>query len=132
MHGLLGKEFEAFAASFEQPGHRGLRVNTLKVSVEDFSWKRPFTLEPVGKFEPAGFRVVDESQPGSHPYHAAGLYYMQEPAAMTVGTLLRPQPGEWVLDLAAAPGGKSTHIASLMKDEGLLVANDVDRGGCVS
>jgi NOL1/NOP2/sun family putative RNA methylase len=128
MRGLLGVEFAAFLASYEQPGHRGLRVNTLKVSGEDFSSKQPFALEPVGDFEPAGFRVVDESQPGSHPYHAAGLYYLQEPAAMTVAALMQPQPGEWVLDLAAAPGGKSTHIASLSGDEGLLVANDVDRG----
>ena len=127
MQGLLGTEFEAFRATFEQPVHRGLRVNTLKVSAEDFSRKRPFALEAVGDFEPTGFRVMDESQPGRHPYHAAGLYYMQEPAAMTVGALLRPQPGEWVLDLAAAPGGKSTHIASLLGNEGLLVANDIDR-----
>ena len=128
MRRRLGDEFAAFVATFEQPGHRGLRVNTLKVSGQNFSRKRPFTLEPVGDFEPAGFRVVDESQPGSHPYHVAGLYYLQEPAAMTVAALMRPQPGEWVLDLAAAPGGKSTHIASLLGDEGLLVANDVDRG----
>jgi 16S rRNA C967 or C1407 C5-methylase (RsmB/RsmF family)/NOL1/NOP2/fmu family ribosome biogenesis protein len=128
MQGLLGDEFAAFVATFEQPEHRGLRVNTLKLSGEDFSRKRPFALEPVGDFEPAGFRIVDESQPGSHPYHAAGLYYLQEPAAMTVAALMQPQPGEWVLDLAAAPGGKSTHIASLLGDEGLLVANDVDRG----
>lgn len=128
MQGLLGDEFGAFVASFEQPEHRGLRVNTLKLSGEDFSRKRPFALDPAGDFEPAGFRIVDESQPGSHPYHAAGLYYLQEPAAMTVAALMQPQPGEWVLDLAAAPGGKSTHIASLLGDEGLLVANDLDRG----
>ena len=128
MQGLLEEEFRAFVATFAEPVHRGLRVNTLKVSGGDFSRKRPFRLEPVGEFEPAGFRLVDDSQPGSHPYHAAGLYYMQEPAAMTIGALLQPQPGEWVLDLAAAPGGKSTHIASLLGDDGLLVANDVDRG----
>lgn len=128
MQELLPEEFGAFVVSFDQPGHRGLRVNTLKISGEDFSRKRLFALEPVGELEPAGFRVVDESQPGSHPFHAAGLYYMQEPAAMTVAALMQPQPGEWVLDLAAAPGGKSTHIASLLGNEGLLVANDLDRG----
>ena len=128
MRGLLGDEFGAFEASFDEPVHRGLRVNTLKVSEEDFSRKRPFVLEAVGEFELAGFRLVDDVPTGSHPYHAAGLYYMQEPAAMTVAALLQPQPGELILDLAAAPGGKSTHIAALLGDEGLLVANDVDRG----
>ena len=74
------------------------------------------------------FRVLDESQPGSHPYHAAGLYYLQEPSAMVVASLIRPKPGEFVLDLAAAPGGKSTHLAAMMDNTGLLVANDTNRG----
>ncbi len=63
--------------------------------------------------------------PGKHPYHAAGLYYLQEPSAMAVAELLDPQPGERVLDLAAAPGGKATHIASLMQGQGLLIANEI-------
>ena len=63
--------------------------------------------------------------PGKHPYHAAGLYYLQDPSAMAVAELLAPQPGERVLDLAAAPGGKATHIASLMQGQGLLVANEI-------
>lgn len=66
--------------------------------------------------------------PGKHPYHWAGLYYLQEPSAMVVGAVTRPQPGEWVCDLAAAPGGKSTHLSALMGDTGLLVSNEVDRG----
>ncbi|MBE2202140.1 MAG: RsmF rRNA methyltransferase first C-terminal domain-containing protein [Anaerolinea sp.] len=128
MRRLLGAEFAAFAASYEQEARIGLRVNTLKIDVADFSSKAPFTLTPVGAYEPAGFHVADEAKPGRHPYHAAGLYYMQEPSAMAVAALLDPQPGEWVLDLAAAPGGKATHLIARMKDQGLLVANDVDRG----
>ncbi len=127
MRHLLGDEYAAFAASYAQEAHMGLRVNTLKIGAANFSSKSPFTLTPVGDYEPAGFRVADEERPGRHPYHAAGLYYLQEPSAMAVATLLDPQPGEWVLDLAAAPGGKATHLITRMNDQGLLVANDVDR-----
>lgn len=126
MKQLLGDEYGAFAASYAQPPHVGLRVNTLKLSVADFTSKRPFALKAVGDHAPAGFLVTDSSKPGRHPYHAAGLYYLQEPSAMAVAPLLDPQPGDWVLDLAAAPGGKTTHLAALMADTGLLVANDID------
>jgi NOL1/NOP2/sun family putative RNA methylase len=125
---LLGEEFPAFAQSYAVPPQVGLRINTLKISLADFSSNSPFALKPVGDYEPAGFRVAPEAQPGRHPYHAAGLYYLQEPAAMAVAALLQPEPGDWVLDLAAAPGGKTSHLASLMADEGLLVANDVHTG----
>ena len=64
----------------------------------------------------AGFTIVeDDAEPGKHPYHAAGLYYLQDPSAMAVAELLDPQPGERVLDLAAAPGGKATHITAKMR-----------------
>jgi 16S rRNA C967 or C1407 C5-methylase (RsmB/RsmF family)/NOL1/NOP2/fmu family ribosome biogenesis protein len=137
MQRLLGAEYAAFAASLAEPGQVGLRVNTLKLSAEDFSRISPFTLTAVGAYEPAGFLVTDESRPGRHPYHAAGLYYLQEPAAMVVGAtlaaMLRARRGAddgppWALDLAAAPGGKATHLAARLGDAGLLVANDVHRG----
>ncbi len=124
---LLGAEYDAFAASYAQAAQVGLRINTLKISTADFSSKSPFPLTPVGDYEPAGFRLADEERPGRHPYHAAGLFYLQEPSAMAVAALLDPQPGEWVLDLAAAPGGKATHLIARMHDQGLLVANDVSR-----
>lgn len=126
MKRLLGPEFAAFAASYTQPPLMGLRVNTRKIAPADFNNISPFALKPVGAYAPAGFVVADESKPGSHPYHAAGLYYLQEPSAMAVAQLVNPQPGEWVLDIAAAPGGKTTHLSALMADTGLLVANDID------
>ncbi len=128
MAGLLGEEFEQFAQSYGEATAVGLRVNTLKLSAADFSTLSPFALKAVGPHEPDGFLVTDDSKPGSHPYHAAGLYYLQEPSAMVVGGLVDAQPGELVLDLAAAPGGKATHLAAQLQGRGLLVANDVHTG----
>ena len=128
MAGLLGDEFAQFAQSYSETLAVGLRVNTLKLSAADFSTLSPFALKAVGPREPAGFLVTDGSKPGSHPYHAAGLYYLQEPSAMVVGGLVAAEPGELVLDLAAAPGGKATHLAAQMQGRGLLVANDVHTG----
>lgn len=136
-------EYDAFLSAFSNPPRAGLRVNTLKISIRDFISIAPFSLAPVGDWEPAGFFVMDESRPGRHPFHDAGLYYLQEPSAMVAAALLGAAPGEMILDLAAAPGGKSTHLASLMADpaagpvsplrraldaDGLLVANDVHAG----
>ncbi|MBM3144606.1 MAG: hypothetical protein FJ010_06470 [Chloroflexi bacterium] len=124
MQQLLGDEYAAFLASYDQPPDVGLRVNTSKLSRREFQTISPFDLKPIPWSE-AGFVVPPEARPGKHPYHAAGLYYLQDPSAMAVAELLSPQPGERVLDIAAAPGGKSTHISALMGGEGLLVANDL-------
>ncbi|MFQ5854935.1 MAG: RsmB/NOP family class I SAM-dependent RNA methyltransferase [Anaerolineae bacterium] len=124
MERLLGSEYGQFLASYQVPPAVGLRVNTLKVSPRRFLALTPFNLTSIPG-SPAGFLVSGGELPGRHPYHAAGLYYLQDPAAMAVTELLNPQPGERVLDLAAAPGGKATHIASLMQNEGLLVANEI-------
>ncbi len=125
MSRLLGEEeYMAFQQALAGRPHVGLRVNTLKIAPDALAERVPFVMEPV-PWCPAGFRVVDGSRPGKHPYHAAGLYYLQEPSAMAPAEILAPQPGERVLDLAAAPGGKTTHLAALMQGEGLLIANDV-------
>ena len=123
---LLGDEFPAFAAALEEEPVNGLRVNTLKISTEDFLRRSPF---PLGDRIPwaASAYVLPPSDvsPGNHPYHRAGLYYLQDPSAMSAAMLLDPHPGECVLDLAAAPGGKTTHLATLMQGRGLLVANEI-------
>jgi NOL1/NOP2/sun family putative RNA methylase len=124
MQSQLGVEYPAFEAIFTQPPTHGLRVNTLKLTPSQFEAISPFPLSPLS-WSPAGFLVADEIHPGKHPYHAAGLYYLQDPHAQAVVEILAPQPGEKVLDLAAAPGGKTTHLASRMQNQGLLVANEI-------
>lgn len=126
MQRLLGDEYAAFLQVYSTPARMGLRANTLKLSPQDLRSRLPYALSPV-PWCPAGFYLPAEPgppPPGRHPYHAAGLYYLQEPSAMMVAELLDPQPGERVLDLCAAPGGKTTHLASRMGDNGLLVANE--------
>lgn len=125
MQSLLREEYPDFVASYEEARSFGLRVNTLKLSPDRFREIAPFALEPV-PWAREGFYYQEEAEPGKHPYHDAGLYYIQEPSAMAVGTLLDPQPGELVLDLAAAPGGKSTHLATKMQGQGLLIANEIN------
>jgi NOL1/NOP2/sun family putative RNA methylase len=126
MEALLGHEAGRFFAALEMP-EPGLRVNTLRLPAERFIEISPFELRPLA-YPPAGFLVTEEARPGRHPYHFAGLYYLQDPGAMAVGAMLAPRPGERVLDLAAAPGGKATHIAALLQDQGVLVANDPHPG----
>jgi NOL1/NOP2/sun family putative RNA methylase len=121
---LLGEEeFELFLASYDQPRSFGLRVNTGKIAKADFLDKSPFALEPV-PWASEGFYYEEGERPGKHPYYHAGLYYIQEPSAMAPVELLQVQPGEKVLDLCAAPGGKSTQIAAKLQGEGVLVVND--------
>ena len=125
MERLLGGEYPAFLASYAEHPSVGLRVNTLKIAPETFRLLAPFELAPV-PWCAAGFTIIgDDVEAGKHPFHAAGLYYLQDPSAMAVIELLDPQPGERVLDLASAPGGKATHIAAKMQGQGLLVANEI-------
>ncbi len=127
MAGLLGPaEFDAFLKSLtEGEAARGLRLNLAKLSPHEWAKRSPWPLEPV-PWCPFGYYYPHEARPGPHPYFFAGLYYIQEPSAMAVGEVLAPTPGERVIDLAAAPGGKTTHLATRMEGQGLLVANEVD------
>jgi len=126
MRGLLGEsEFDEFLKSYEMPRYNGLRVNTLKIGVEDFLRISPFRLEPI-PWTKDGFYYPQSESPGKHPYYYAGLYYIQEPSAMLPGTVIDAKPGEKILDLCAAPGGKTVQIAAGMQGEGLLVANDIN------
>ncbi|TCS83169.1 RsmF rRNA methyltransferase first C-terminal domain-containing protein [Tepidibacillus fermentans] len=124
MQQLLGESFESFRRSYEQSQTHGLRVNTLKIDIPSFLQSVPFSLESI-PWTKEGFYYKEEDRPGKHPFHSAGLYYIQEPSAMAVTEVLDPQPGEKILDLSAAPGGKSTHIATKLNHQGLLVANEI-------
>jgi NOL1/NOP2/sun family putative RNA methylase len=127
MKDMLGPEADRFLDSYNAPRTFGLRINPLKKA--DFAaimeeMTPLFGLEPVPWCK-AGYYYDEQARPGKHPYHAAGLYYIQEPSAMISAELLDPKPGEVVLDLAAAPGGKTTQIAGKMSGIGLLVANEI-------
>lgn len=119
---LLGENYPAFLAAYDRPKAPGLRWNPLKT--RDFP-ALPWSLEPV-PWEPLGCYYDPAARPGLHPWHAAGLYYLQEPSAMAPVALLDPQPGERILDLCAAPGGKTTQIAGRMEGRGLLVCNELN------
>ncbi len=124
MQTLLGEEYEAFISSYEQENSHGLRINPLKVTLEQFQQLNSFQLESI-PWVLEGYFYEQADQPGKHPYHEAGMYYIQEPSAMSVGTFVEAVPGEKVLDLCAAPGGKSTHVASQLQQEGLLITNEI-------
>jgi NOL1/NOP2/sun family putative RNA methylase len=126
MQKLMAKEeYEAFIKALKQKIIiRSLRVNTKKISVEEFKEIFPYDLTPVpwckeGFYLPKGFKA------SKHPYYYAGLYYLQDPSAMLPVVALEPQSGEKILDLCAAPGGKSTQIGAAMED-GLLFMNDIN------
>ena len=123
MQRLLGAEYEAFAASFSRPRAVALRLNPLKTNTPP--GLAQFAPSPV-PWEPCGFYYDPETRPGKSPYHEAGLYYLQEASAMAPAAMLAPAPGERVLDLCAAPGGKSTQLAGRMQGKGILVCNEIN------
>ncbi len=125
MQDILGDEYESFLSEFDDRRHFGLRVNTSKISKEEFERIAPFHLTPIPWIENGYFYEKDDN-PARHPFYMAGLYYLQEPSAMTPASRLPVKPGEKVLDLCAAPGGKATALAANLKGEGLIVANDIN------
>ena len=125
MQCLLGSEFEEYIRCYEEPRYYGLRVNTRKISVEDFLKIAPFPLTPIPWIENGFYYDGEQVAPAKHPYYFAGLYYLQEPSAMTPANRLPVSPGERVLDVCAAPGGKATELGAKLMGEGVLVANDI-------
>lgn len=121
----LGERFPAFLRVYDLPARKGLRVNELKISPEEFLARAPFPIGERVEWERSGF-LFEGEKAGADPYHFAGLFYLQEPSAMAVGAAAAPLKKERVLDLCAAPGGKTTHIAAQMKGKGFLLANEID------
>lgn len=124
MKELLGTDFDAYIESFNDSRLYGLRVNTMKISVEDFLKICPFKLTPIPWIE-NGFYYSEDDKPAKHPYYFAGLYYIQEPSAMTPANVLPVEEGDIVFDMCAAPGGKSTELGAKLNGSGLLVTNDI-------
>ena len=120
MQTQLGEEYPAFLQSLERPRAVALRFDPVKGTPPAL----PFAGENV-PWEPFGYYYDSSARPGLHPYHEAGVYYLQEASAMAPVALLDPRPGQWVCDLCAAPGGKSTQIAGRMAGQGLLLCNEI-------
>lgn len=121
---LQPNEFTAFIQTYEAEKTGGLRINPLKINRNEFKQLFSSSLQEV-PFCENGFYFNSNIQPGKNPFHLAGLYYIQEPSAMFVAEVLAPKADEKVLDLCAAPGGKSTHLAGMMENTGLLIANEI-------
>ncbi len=129
MKELLGDEgLKSYLKAMEQEPLRALRLNPEKSGEEGTrtaeTLKELFHLEPV-EWEEEAYYFTAEDRPGRHPYHEAGLYYIQEPSAMLPVNHLDVKPGMRVLDLCAAPGGKSAQIAWRLKGQGILAANEI-------
>lgn len=124
MKSMLEDEYDAFIDSYNTPRTYGLRVNTSKISCEDFEKMVPFPVTKIPWIS-NGYFYPEDVRPSFCPMYQAGLYYLQEPSAMTPASVLSVTPGENVLDLCAAPGGKATALGDKLKGQGLLVANDI-------
>lgn len=122
---MLKEEYAPFLAEYQKPHLRGIRLNPLKCTMETLRESLPFSISP-SPFSPLSCYAPEEKV-GALPAHHAGMFYAQEPSASSAVTVLAPEPGERVLDLCAAPGGKSTQIASLMEGRGLLWSNEIVR-----
>ena len=125
---LSEEEFRLYEDSFSQNAERAFRVNTEKISVKDFSEIAPFSSEPIPYVE-TGF-YLDYDKIGNHPFHHAGMIYVQDPGAMATAECLEIQPDWWILDLCAAPGGKSSQLRNKLGENGILVSNEIVHSRC--
>ena len=128
MKTLLGSEYDDFLKSYDEKPVRAFRVNTDKISLEDFEKINPFPTERI-PYVQNGF-YFDYDGIGNHPYHHAGMIYIQEPAAMVPVESIEIQPQWKVLDLCAAPGGKSSQIKNKLGEDGVLVSNEIVPSRC--
>lgn len=124
MKDLLKDEYDNYLDSFNKKRAYGLRINTTKISVRDFLKINPFKLTPI-KWSDDGFYYDENDNPSKHPYYYAGLYYLQEPSAMLPAQVLPIEENDYVLDVCAAPGGKSSKLACKLNNTGALFCNDI-------
>lgn len=128
MKSLLGDDYEDFLKSYDEKPVRAFRVNTDKISLEEFEKLNIFSTEKIPYVE-NGF-YFDYDGIGNHPYHHAGMFYIQEPAAMVPVESIDINPDWKVLDLCAAPGGKSSQIKNKLGENGVLVSNEIVPSRC--
>jgi len=129
MKQLLGEEdYSLYEDSFCQNAVRAFRVNTEKISVKDFAEIAPFSSEPIPYAE-TGF-YLDYDKIGNHPFHHAGMIYVQDPGAMATAECLEIQPDWWILDMCAAPGGKSSQLRNKLGENGILISNEIILSRC--
>ena len=128
MKSLLGDEYSLYEKSLNEEPVKGFRVNTRKISLEDFGKIDVFSSGKIPYVE-NGF-YLDYEKIGNHPYHHAGMIYVQEPAAMAPAECIDIDPRWTVLDMCAAPGGKSTQLKNKLGDKGVLVSNEIISSRC--
>lgn len=126
MQDMLKDEYEQYLNTLDQPVYRGLRVNTLKISAEAFQSLQLFDVQPTPFAKESFYIDAALSGVGNHPCHLSGMIYLQEPSASSAVSVLDPQENDWVLDLCAAPGGKSTQIAARLNNTGFLLSNEIE------
>lgn len=123
MQTLLGDEYDAYINSLNQKPFYGIRLNSLKMGKEEFLQRMQKNLREIPWIE-NGYYAEENDRFSKHPYYYAGLYYLQEPSAMTPASLLEIEEGDRILDLCAAPGGKSTELGARLRGRGVLYSND--------
>ena len=128
MKTLLGKDFDDYLKALDEPPVRAFRVNTDKISLEDFEKINVFSNERIPYVE-NGF-YLDYDKIGNHPYHHAGMIYVQEPGAMAPAECVDVNPDWKILDMCAAPGGKSTQLKNKLGENGVLVSNEIIPSRC--
>ena len=125
---LLGEEFAEYEKALTETPVKGFRVNTDKISLEDFEKINVFGSEKIPYVE-NGF-YLDYEKAGNHPYHHAGMIYIQEPGAMAPAECVEIQPDWKILDMCAAPGGKSSQLKNKLSENGVLVSNEIVSSRC--
>lgn len=128
MKALLGCEYPLYEKALNEPPIKAYRVNTDKISIQNFEKINPFGNEKIPYVENGYY--LDFEKVGNHPFHHAGLIYVQEPAAMAPAECVDIAKGSKVLDMCAAPGGKSTQLKNKIGDWGLLVSNEIIPSRC--
>ena len=128
MKKLLGNDFDSYIESLNEPPVRGFRVNTEKISLDDFDKINIFSKEKI-PYVKNGY-YLDFSKAGNHPYHHAGMIYIQEPGAMAPAECIDIEPDWKILDMCAAPGGKSTQLKNKLGENGVLVSNEIIPSRC--